>query len=447
MPFDLLVRGGHLIDPASRISEIQDVAVVGDRVVAVGKNLPTEGATTIIDAAGRYVTPGLIDLHSHVYPGATYWGVDPDSVGPRSGVTTWVDAGSAGAYTLAGLRDFADRREASRVFCFLNISATGLVAPSFELANIDNCDPDLVCRVASRYPGEIRGIKVRMGIPIASTHGLEPLRRAREAADVLGIPIMCHIASGPPSIGEILSFFHAGDILTHSFTGLSMRLVDQTGQALEAVQQARAGGVVIDVGHGSGGFSYETAESLVPAGFLPDVISTDMHQLSINGPMFDLPTCMTKFLHLGMSLEAIVEAVTARPARILGVGDILGTLAPGCMADVAVLTLEDGTFPMFDAQHRKRIVPSRLRCVQTIFGGKVVQPEQPGPPAPWVPLTERQAGYYADPQRGLNLADVITESAEMGVPAQASVDVDAVLRAAALSFGFAPPPDMNRELS
>jgi dihydroorotase len=381
--FDLLIKGGEVIDPTGGFEGPLDIAVSGGRIAAVELEIPEDAAFRVIDAEGQIVTPGLVDLHTHVFHKVTYWGVDPDPVASASGVTTWNDAGSAGALTLPGLREFVVDRARARITAFLNISNIGLVGENHECANLAYLDVDLFRRLADANRDLVRGVKVRMGTPTVGDNGLEPLRLARRAAEECELPLMVHIAFGPPAVEEILPLLRPGDVLTHCFTGLDMKIVGDDGRLLEVAERAWDAGVVMDIGHGTGSFAYSTAEAMVEAGRFPDVISTDLHQLSIKGPAFDLPTTMSKFLHLGMSLEAIVTATTSRPAEVLGMEAEIGTLRPGSLADVALFRLLHGRFPLYDIWGEMREAGALLVNTQTIVGGRTLDPLSPQPPAPW----------------------------------------------------------------
>lgn len=399
MRFDLLIKGGELVDPGSGQGGAMDVAVVRDRVAAVDRDIPSASARRVIDATGQIVTPGLVDLHAHVFHDVTYWGIEPDPIASLTGVTTWADAGSAGALSLPGFRRFIVDRARVRILSFLHISCIGLVGENYESANLEQCDVDIFTRMADLHRDLVVGVKVRMGSPTNGPHGVEPLRRAIAAGTKCDLPVMVHIALGPPAIDEVIELLRPGDILTHCFTGHDMRIVDDTGKLRESARRAIDAGLILDVGHGTGSFSFDVAEGLLAAGVLPHTISSDMHQLSVSGPMFDLPTTMSKFLMLGMPLTEVVAATTARPAALLGLEGQAGSLRPGAQADIALFELLEGSFPLYDISGDKRIADRLLRNTLTLLRGRELAREEPAPLAPWVtpswpaaqlPFTEKQ---------------------------------------------------------
>jgi dihydroorotase len=389
MKFDLLIKGGEVVDPGGQSGRL-DVAIAGERIAAVDRDIPAEAAARVVDARGQFVTPGLIDLHTHVYHRVTFWGINPDPVAARSGVTTWLDVGSAGAYNWPGLREYVIKAADARIYALLNISAIGLTAMTGELANLDYCDVDLCCRLVELNRDLILGIMARIDRNTTGASGLEPLRRARAAADRCGLPLMVHIGIGPPALADVLEYLRPGDILTHCFTGQSMRMIDDRGALLDAARRAWEAGVIMDIGHGAGSFSFETAEAVMAAGYRPDVISSDIHQISIHGPLFDLPTCLSKFLLLGMSFPEVIRAATARPAEILGLSRELGALRPGMLADVALFRIEQGRFPLYDIHMNMRAGRELIRNTLTIQGGRVLDRHPDDPPAPWIEPTADQ---------------------------------------------------------
>jgi dihydroorotase len=400
MRFDLLIKGGEVVDPGGGFRGKLDVAIAHGRIAAIDREIPSDTALEVVDADGLFVTPGLVDLHTHVFHKVTYWGIDPAPVAASSGVTTWNDAGSAGALTLLGLRDFVVAPATVRITAFLNVSNIGLVGENHECANLAYLDVDLFRRIADQNRDLVRGVKVRMGTPTVGENGLEPLRRARQAAVECELPLMVHVAFGPPEIVDVLGLMRPGDILTHCFTGLTMKIVDEGGRLYDFAKKAWDRGLIMDIGHGTGSFSWQTAEAVMASGRRPDVISTDLHQLSINGPAYDLPTCLSKFLHLGMSLEDVIRASTSRPADILGIKSEVGTLRPGSVADLALFRLLRGRFPLYDIWGAMRESEELLVNELTLAGGRRLDRLPPEPPAPWAedpiwpaaqqPFTERQ---------------------------------------------------------
>jgi dihydroorotase len=297
-----------------------------------------------------------------------------------------------------------------RIVAYVNISAIGLVAQEYELSILEHCDVELCMRAVEAHRDMVVGVKARMSTPTVGLNGLEPLRRALRAADETNMPLMVHIGAGPPDVADILEAMRPGDILTHCFTGQTMRLIDENGRPLESVRRARDAGVVFDLGHGAGSFSFHSAESLFEADFTPDVISTDIHQLSQYGHGLvgggtglrssirltqatdgDLPSCMTKAMYLGMSLLDVVRATTSTPAKLIGREAELGTLRPGAVADIALFAIEEGAFELYDVHGDMRHASRRLKSVQTIVGGTPLERRDDPPPPPWIELLDRSA--------------------------------------------------------
>ena len=397
MPYDLLLTGGDVIDVGGGHTGRFDVAVSDGRIVAVAAGLPRD-AHEIVDVTGRLVTPGLVDLHTHVHPGATYWGIDPDPVAWYSGVTTWVDAGSAGAYTLDGLRAAVSRLQV-RVPVLLNISTIGLTGRTGESRDLDNCDVDLAVDTVLRHRDLIRGIKVRIDAETVGLNGVQPLRRAREAAAACGVPLMLHIGAAPPKIDEVLELLRPGDIVTHCASAIAAG--GAPGEVGPAVRDAYDAGVRFDIGHGSGGFAFDVLEAQLAAGMRPYTVSTDLHARSLYGPAFDLPTTMAKLLAVGLPLTDVVAAVTIHPARALRLPEGIGTLAIGAPADIAVFARVDGPFEVVDAHRQRRSSPLRLVNEATYVAGRRLEPRLPAPPAAWIPLTDGQRAALARRERDL----------------------------------------------
>ncbi len=380
MPYDLLLKGGTVVDPSQGLNASRDVAIENGRIAAIEPSISTEDAKHTVDVSGRYVTPGLVDLHVHAYWGSTYWGIDVDPVAARTGVITSVDAGSAGAYNWRGFRRFHVERVKSRLVAYLNISSIGLTHQTYEHANLYYDDVDLAVQTAAENRDVIVGIKVRLDHNTIGHNGIVPMDRARAAADALGLPVMVHIGVAPPPLQEIIARMRPGDVLTHCFTGHTNRIIDKDEKIRDDVKRAWDAGIILDVGHGAGSFSYPVAEAMVRQGLLPDCISTDIHVASIRGPMYDMPTTLSKFLNLGMSVYEVVERATINPARAIHRADSLGSLEVGREADVAVLELVEGDFEFKDVDLVARRGTKRLYCRLAIKGGQILDPEEDGLP-------------------------------------------------------------------
>src|SRR5512137_2438604 len=335
--YDLVIRNGVVVDPAQGLSERRDVAIQTGRIAAVAKEIPPDSAWEVLDASGHLVTPGLIDIHVHVYPGVSHYGVPPDATCLARGVTTVCDAGSAGADTFDGLRRYIIDVSETRVLAFLNISAIGMVSPmDNELEDLRHASPERAIGVVERNRDLIQGIKVRLSRRHVGRNGLEPLRLARKAAEAVGMPIMVHVGDTDPSLGEILAELRARDIVTHCFHGRSQGILDTAGTVLPEVLEAARKGIVFDVGHGVGSFSFDVARKALAQGLVPATISSDLHYYNVNGPVFDLATTMSKFLLLGLPLHEALAKTTSVPAGLLGLADQLGSLREGCLADIAI---------------------------------------------------------------------------------------------------------------
>lgn len=367
--YDILIRQGRVLDPAQGLDAICDVALEHGRVARVASTISAP-ATVILDARGLLVTPGLIDLHVHVHWGVSHYGIDADLGGLALGATTAVDAGSAGGYAFPSLRRYTLERARTRLLAFLNISYLGMIGDEVgELEDARFINRDLALRVGQ--DPLVLGIKARMDRvgPLVAT---EPLERALEVAGELGKPVMIHIGSAlrmHTPLGEVLRRLRPGDIVTHSYHGHPGGLLDATGQVEPEARLARARGVLFDVGHGAGSFAFEVARAALAQGFAPDTISSDLHTYSLGGPAFDLPTTMTKYLHLGMSLPEVVARTTAAPARLVGLAGRLGTLAEGAEGDVTLLRIEPGAWPLTDCVGHTEIAARRLALAGVIRGG------------------------------------------------------------------------------
>jgi dihydroorotase len=348
MAYDLLIRNGHLIDPAQGLDGEYDVAFSDGKVAAVAPSISDASAAEVRDAAGLYVVPGLIDLHTHVYWGGTFLGVDPDRVGRESGMTTAVDAGSAGASNIRGLLELVAPRTSVRILAFLNLAITGLFvdaphttigeAEDLRLLSMPHC-----VEAAKAHAKHVVGIKIRVGASTTAHLGAMPLHMAIRAAEMAGnLPVMAHIGAGmPPRIEDIVDPLRRGDVLTHFCTPKANSPLTVDGGLRECMLAARERGVIMDVGHGSGSFGFGVAKAMMDVGFTPNVISSDVHTHCIDGPAHNVLQTMSKFLALGLPLVEVIRAATATPAAVCRRGD-LGTLKPGSAGDLTLLELRKG---------------------------------------------------------------------------------------------------------
>ena len=387
MSYDLLVKGGTVIDPAQGLNAVRDVAFVGGKVAAVEESISEGEAAEVLDALGQIVTPGLIDLHVHAFWGTAY-GIDPDESSLASGVTTAVDAGSAGARTFPAFRRHVLERADTRLYALLNISTMGMVSPSIgELEDLRWADVQDTVEVGLDNRDYVLGIKARLGRVQAAENDVEALKRAIEAAEALGGFVMIHVGNTPRPLGQLMEMLRPGDVVTHSFHGFGDGILDPSGAVLEALKEAQRRGIVVDVGHGAGGFSFPAAEKALSDGLFPGNISSDLHNSSIEGPVFDLLTTMSKFMHLGMSLEDVIRLSTETAAATMGLSETLGTLRVGAEGDATVMSVEEGRFTFRDRLSPATMMgsvtwepgtaveaTSKLSHVRTVRGGKIYRP-------------------------------------------------------------------------
>jgi dihydroorotase len=365
---DLILKGGRVIDPSQNHDGILDVAFTDGKVSGFGKDL--KGAKEIRDVSGYIVTPGLIDMHTHVYWGGTSLGIDADEFCRLSGVTTSVDTGSAGPGNWPGFRNHVIQHSQARILAYLHVSHAGIygfdkrvmVGESHDLRMMN---PIGCAEVADANRDLIVGIKVRVGLNASGEQGTAPLNIALQVAEEVGMPLMCHIDHPPPSYEEVLDMLRPGDVLTHAFRPFPNSPATAQGTVKSEVLAARKRGVLFDIGHGKGSFAFKTARAMLANGFLPDTISSDVHQLCINGPAFDQVTTMSKFLCLGVSLYEVVKASTLNAGMMLKRPEY-GSLKVGSLGDATILTVREGKFDYID------VVGETLKGNQKIVSEGVV---------------------------------------------------------------------------
>lgn len=363
-----MIRGGELRDPGQQLRRRADLGIRGGKIAAIEDSIPAASAIQTMDATGSMVTPGLVDLHTHCYVGASGLGVDPDPVGARSGCTTWVDAGSFSYDQADGFRRFVVEPSRVRVYGYVYLY------PSNR-----NPDMDVVKYVRSfmKQTGDtvvrnrdiLLGIKVQVGSNMQGRYSSEFLKIARELCDQFQLPLLCHISFAPPDTDEVMAAMKPGDVVTHMYNQHTLGIIDGQGKVKASVREARQRGVLFDVGHGLGSFNLAAAKKAIGDGFLPDTISTDIYNLNINGPVYDMPVTMSKMLHLGLGVDDILRATTSAPARVVNRVPMLGTLQIGAPADVALLRIEEGSFPLTDSQRNTVTATRRLVCKGTVCRG------------------------------------------------------------------------------
>ncbi len=379
MTYDLVLKNGWVIDPSQNIDRIADVGFADGRVAALDDSLDATGAQTH-DVTGRIVTPGLIDLHTHVYWGGTSLGVDAEDYARNSAVTTAVDTGSAGPGNFPGFRRHIIEPCETRILAYLHISFAGIYgfAPGLMVGESEDYRLMAARQAAAVVAANrdiIVGIKVRIGRHASGPSGIAPLDVALDVGAETGVPVMCHIDEPPPSYEAVVSRLRKGDVLTHCYRPFPNAPVDGAGEVKPEVLKARERGVYFDIGHGMGSFSWKTAHAMMEKDFRPDTISSDVHAFCINGPAYDQVTTMSKFLALGMALPDVIAASTANAAKALNRPE-LGSFASGSVGDASILSLDDGNFDLADVRGETVAAQQLLRAEGVIVNGQWWHPVQ-----------------------------------------------------------------------
>jgi dihydroorotase len=370
--YDLLIRGGTVIDPANGINGQKDVALSGGRVAGLLDPGDPATAGDVIDAQGCCVVPGLIDLHTHMFKDLSIFGIEADEICPKTGVTTAIDTGTAGWINYRGLERYIIERSATRILAYVNLSGVGLPARRGEMVYEGYVQPEACAEAVLNHPNTALGVKVRLYKGVAGDSDMrDVLGMALEAARRCQKPIMVHISGGDADLSEWLPQLRSGDIITHCYHGEEIAgILDGSGKVSSVVREARDRGVIFDIGHGLGSFSYDVGRRAMEEGFPPDTISSDLHALNIDGPVYDLPTTMSKFINLGMPLEEVIARTTAEPAKAIGRSGDLGHLGAGAPGDVAVMALETGQFDLVDSYKQVLHGDRRLTCRASVRDGK-----------------------------------------------------------------------------
>ncbi|QCK84593.1 amidohydrolase [Phreatobacter aquaticus] len=378
--FDLVIKGGEVIDPSQQLRGKRDIGIRWGIVEAIEADIPAARTSRMIDASGKLVTPGLVDLHAHVFPYGSAIGIPADELVPHQCTTTVVSAGDAGANNIAALRRFIVAQTRTRIHAFIHIANMGLSAfPVPELYNIDFAQVDACAMAVAENPDFVLGVKVRMSENVIAKHGLEPLKRGILACERSGRPakMMVHIGGveTPSLMSDILNLLRPGDVLTHAYSGApnlagAFTNIVQDGKILPAALEAKKRGVVFDVGHGGGSFDFRVCEAAIQQGCAPDVISSDIHVWSGNTPgMPFLPWVMSKFLTLGFTLEQVIAMATTAPMKSIDPASKAGTLKVGAPGDVAIMELVQGPVNFVDTRNNTRTGQAYLKPLQTVING------------------------------------------------------------------------------
>ena len=386
----VLVKGGNVIDPVQGLNGIFDVSLRDGKVAEVGPSIKDNSSEEVFDASGLIVVPGLIDLHAHAFWGGSTYGIDPDVSSLSKGVTTVLDAGSAGAWNFPSFRSHIINKNRTSIYALLNISTTGMVfSNDGELRDLRWLDLNYTVQEGLANKDCILGIKARLGRVQSGKNDKEALKISIEAAESIGGFVMIHIGNSNTPITQLIDMLRPGDVVTHSFHGFGDGTLDSTIDVIQCMKEAQSRGIVIDVGHGSGGFSFAAAERALSEGLLPTTISSDLHIKNVTGPVFDLVTTMSKFIHLGMSVNEVIPRCTQFSAQTMGLSNI-GNLRVGSNGDLTVLRLEDGQFTLRDRLSTATSIgpntwepgmtvtaTSRLTHVVTVKDGEIYKPWLP----------------------------------------------------------------------
>lgn len=375
MTYDLVIKNGTVIDPAQGIIEKKDVAIAGGKIATVENYISDGNSHDVIEAEGLLVTPGLVDLHVHVWWGVAHLAIEADPACVYRGVTTAIDAGSSGSNTIAGFHRYVINQAHTRVLAFLHISGMGQLDNDIgELEDIRWARVEKAVEAAKLHSDVIVGIKVRLTEGIVGKNDMVALDRALEAGKELNKPVMIHIGGSIHSFDEFLEKLRPGDIVTHSFTGNPHGILDNNNKVIDAAWDAMKRGIIFDVGHGAGSFAFPVAEACLEQGLDPGTVSSDVHRYNVRGPVFDLMTTLSKYIHLGYSIKDALAFGTTKPAAAVGLPDHIGTLKVGADADIAVIQHREGSVTFTDALGNERAGNQLLLPVETLRKGRRFNP-------------------------------------------------------------------------
>ena len=389
--YDLLIKGGTVVDPAQNLHHINDIAVEDGKIARIAPSIDPAEASQVVEVRGKIVTPGLIDLHTHVFAGVNANGVDPDIGGVRAGVTTMVDAGSSGCDTFGGFPRHILPHAHTEIICFLHICRTGL-ATTPDIFSPASINLDHTIQTITENPGIISGVKARMVSPALEIMGMEMPRLAKRAAQAAGVPLMVHIGDTEKRydanvIRELLPLLEPGDIVTHYFTANPGGVLDADGKLVPEAREAHERGVWLDTAHGRMNFSFAVGERVIDQGVLPHCISTDLTVPGRARTVHSMTEMMTRFLTLGFTFDQVVTMCTQNPAQAVGLADRLGTLHPGKQADLSILDIQKGDWIVYDVIGDSRPSSQAVTPVMSIKRGQIFEAAWGPRPWGWTPDT------------------------------------------------------------
>jgi len=378
--YDLIIKGGRVIDPSQNLDDAIDIAITGDKISSVAKGIPAQQGKQVIDAGDNIITPGIIDLHCHVAGSILTMSIDPDIAGVYQGVTTVVDGGSTGEAIFGGFPRYVIPSSLTRVFCFLHLSSQGLsIMP--ELRDWDEVNLEAAAATIESHRELIKGVKLRLVGNTVARDGTRLVESAKKLARQFGMPIMIHIGDlkkqvSPTLTQEVLPLLDSGDILSHVYTAKFGSALRPDGTVLPELREAMEKGVILDTALGGNNFNFEVARKSMAQGIFPTTLSTDLGGNNLRHPVYGMTVTMTKFLALGLDLKQVIGMSTTNPARVLGEETRIGSLKPGMEADISILKLLNGKWSLVDSEQQTVEVDSLISPVTTIKAGQVI-PAQP----------------------------------------------------------------------